>query len=49
MVTKRELTNEDEIRKSAEIFVTEVKALFLHCRVDSILSTDRTGLQLELG
>ena len=47
IVTKRELINEVEIKKSAEKFVTEVKSLLPHYNEDFVLNTDQSGLQLE--
>ncbi|CAF4575949.1 unnamed protein product, partial [Didymodactylos carnosus] len=47
VVTKREVINETEIKKSAEQFVIEVKSLLPHYNDDFVLNTDQSGLQLE--
>jgi hypothetical protein len=47
VVTKRELVNKVEIKKSAEQFVTQVKSLLCHYDEDFVLNTDQSGLRLE--
>ncbi|CAF1184809.1 unnamed protein product [Adineta ricciae] len=47
VVTKREIVNEDEIQKSADQFVSEVKSLLPYYNEDFILNTDQAGPQLE--
>ncbi|CAF1370406.1 unnamed protein product [Adineta ricciae] len=47
VVTKRDIVNEAEIKKSADQFVSEVKSLLPYYNEDFVLNTDRAGLQLE--
>ena len=47
VVTKRELINETEIKRSAEQFVTQVKLLLPCYNGDYVWNTDQSGLQLE--
>ncbi|CAF4123310.1 unnamed protein product, partial [Rotaria sp. Silwood2] len=47
VVTKRELIDETEIKRSAEQFVTQVESLVPHYNEDFVLNTDQSGFQLE--
>jgi hypothetical protein len=48
MVTKREVDNEVDIQKSADLFVTEVWALLPTYQENDILHTDQSDLELEI-
>jgi len=48
VVTKREVDNEDDIQKSADIFVAKVRKLLESYKEDNVLNTDQSGLELEV-
>ena len=47
-VTKREVMNEEEIKKSADQFVSDVRALLPKYNEDFVLNTDQSGLEFEI-
>ena len=47
-VTKREVMNEEEIKKSADQFVSDVRALLLEYNEDFVLNTDQSGLEFKI-
>ncbi len=47
VVTKRELVDKFQIKKSAEQFVMQVKSLLSGYDKDFVLNTDQSGLRLE--
>ncbi|CAF1418684.1 unnamed protein product [Adineta ricciae] len=47
VVTKREIVNEAEIKKSADQFVSEAKPLLPYYNEDFVLNTDQAGLEGE--
>ena len=48
MVTKREVDNQINIQKSADLFVAEVRILLPRYKADYVLNTDQSGLELEV-
>jgi len=48
VVTKREVKNEDDIQKSSDLFMAEVRKLLSHYDEDNVLNTDQSGLELEI-
>ena len=47
-VLKREVMNEEEIKKSADYFVSDVRALLPKYNKDFVLNTDQSGLEFEI-
>jgi hypothetical protein len=48
VVTKREVDNQIDIQKPAELFLAEVPTLFSRYKADYVLNTDQFSLELEV-
>ncbi len=42
------MDNEADIQKSADLFLTDVRALLSRYKEDDVLNTDQSGLELEV-